>query len=606
MHSFLKSALGLSALLASPAQAFFRMPCGQNIVTERIDPIIAPGAVSAHVHQVNGGNGFGFTEDYTAARQATCTSCMAKQDSSNYWTPILYYKDQQGQFTKVDQNGMTVYYLQRGTDTNYKAFPEGFRMIAGNPFKRNFTGDFAAQAVSFVCLDYSGSGAGGEWNYLPTHACPDGIRAQVFFPSCWDGVNVDSADHQSHMAYPESGSYNGGTCPSSHPVQLISIFYEVIFDSSKFQFWNGDYGSNQPFVLAMGDPTGYGFHGDFINGWDIPVLQSAIDTCTAESGTMEDCHVLDLNTGDEMAACTIPGSVNEDITGPFDKLPGCNPVSAGPNMAAPVTDCATTAISGPQIPFTDMTSKGWAYQGCAEDDVNSRTLTGTNNIYSEDQATTDVDSCLQTCAGSTYAGLEYGKQCFCGDSIPSGRAPQASTLGSCNMPCAGNSSQICGGGSQISLYKVCAPGSSCTNAAYKAIGNLSGSGSGSGSAAGYGTGNSTSSGSTNSGNGSGSGAYGPGAPSSSAAPTPANNNQANGASHVPVNPPNPVNGGGSGSAPANAATTDAPACGPRTHYVTKTEVSYVTERVTVTATPKGANVKKHGHHKAHAKNAKHN
>ncbi|GAM87915.1 hypothetical protein ANO11243_059430 [Dothideomycetidae sp. 11243] len=481
MHSFLKSALGLSALLASPAQAFFRMPCGQNIVTERIDPIIAPGAVSAHVHQVNGGNGFGFTEDYTAARQATCTSCMAKQDSSNYWTPILYYKDQQGQFTKVDQNGMTVYYLQRGTDTNYKAFPEGFRMIAGNPFKRNFTGDFAAQAVSFVCLDYSGSGAGGEWNYLPTHACPDGIRAQVFFPSCWDGVNVDSADHQSHMAYPESGSYNGGTCPSSHPVQLISIFYEVIFDSSKFQFWNGDYGSNQPFVLAMGDPTGYGFHGDFINGWDIPVLQSAIDTCTAESGTMEDCHVLDLNTGDEMAACTIPGSVNEDITGPFDKLPGCNPVSAGPNMAAPVTDCATTAISGPQIPFTDMTSK-----------------------------------------------------------------------------------------------------------------------------AGYGTGNSTSSGSTNSGNGSGSGAYGPGAPSSSAAPTPANNNQANGASHVPVNPPNPVNGGGSGSAPANAATTDAPACGPRTHYVTKTEVSYVTERVTVTATPKGANVKKHGHHKAHAKNAKHN
>ncbi len=111
MRFSLSAAVGLSALLATPTQAFFRMPCGQNIVTERADPLISPGVVSAHVHQVNGGNGFGFTEDYAAARKATCTSCTAKQDLSNYWTPILYYKDQQGKYTKVGQNGMTVYYL---------------------------------------------------------------------------------------------------------------------------------------------------------------------------------------------------------------------------------------------------------------------------------------------------------------------------------------------------------------------------------------------------------------------------------------------------------------------------------------------------------------
>ncbi|KAF2153926.1 putative WSC domain protein, partial [Myriangium duriaei CBS 260.36] len=438
---------------AMPAQAFFRMPCGQNIVTERADPIISPGVVSAHVHQVNGGNGFGFTLDYAAARKSTCTSCTAKADLSNYWTPILYYQDQQGKFTKVGQNGMTVYYLQRGTNTNITAFPENFRMIAGDPFKRSFSNDFAGQAVSFVCLDYSGSGAGGEWNYLPDHACPDGIRAQVFFPSCWDGKNTDSADHKSHVVYPESGSYNGGTCPSSHPVQLVSIFFEVIFDTSKFTFWQGTSGTKQPFVFGMGDPTGYGFHGDFVNGWDIPTLQKAVDTCTNDSGTMEDCHALELNTGDEMAACTIPSSVNEDITGPLDKLPGCNAVNAGPGEVTPSTDCATTPISGPQIPFTDVTSLGWAYQGCANDDVNSRTLTGTSNIYSTNQATTDVETCIKSCLGSTYAGLEYGKQCFCGNSVATDRLPQASQLGACNMPCAGNSSQVCGGGSQLSLYK---------------------------------------------------------------------------------------------------------------------------------------------------------
>lgn len=30
-------------------------------------------------------------------------------------------------------------------------------MVAGNPLQRNYTGDLAAQAVSFACLDYSGA-----------------------------------------------------------------------------------------------------------------------------------------------------------------------------------------------------------------------------------------------------------------------------------------------------------------------------------------------------------------------------------------------------------------------------------------------------------------
>lgn len=37
----------------------------------------------------------------------------------------------------------------------------------------------------------------------------------------------------------------------------------------------------QPFVLAMGDPTGYGYHGDFLNGWDVPILQKAMETCVS-------------------------------------------------------------------------------------------------------------------------------------------------------------------------------------------------------------------------------------------------------------------------------------------------------------------------------------
>ena len=34
----------------------------------------------------------------------------------------------------------------------------------------------------------------------------------VNFPSCWNGVDLDSADHMSHMAYP---THN--VCPAGYP-----------------------------------------------------------------------------------------------------------------------------------------------------------------------------------------------------------------------------------------------------------------------------------------------------------------------------------------------------------------------------------------------------
>lgn len=153
--------------------------------------------------------------------------------------------------------------LANGSTEELFAFPEGFRMLAGNAFVRNYTGTLAADAISFVCLDYVNGSPVPQGNALPAVNCPDGVRAQVFFPSCWDGVNLDSADHTSHVSYPNSSFPDSGPCPSTHPVHLISLFYEVIYNTQNFA--NDWYGDSQPFVFAMGDPTGYGFHGDFVS-----------------------------------------------------------------------------------------------------------------------------------------------------------------------------------------------------------------------------------------------------------------------------------------------------------------------------------------------------
>ncbi len=80
------------------------------------------------------------------------------------------------------------------------------------------------------------------------------------------------------MSYPAIGDYNGGVCPKSHPVAIFSAFYEFHFDVSPFP-------DIDRFAFANGDPTGYGFHGDymyaslflsplfiftFTTGWDGP------------------------------------------------------------------------------------------------------------------------------------------------------------------------------------------------------------------------------------------------------------------------------------------------------------------------------------------------
>lgn len=143
------------------------------------------------------------------------------------------------------------------------AYPEGFRMTAGNPERRDYNNDLAEQAITHVCLNYNGPAPVPEGPELPSKNCPNGVRSQVYFPSCWDGKNLDSDDHQSHMAYPSN--YNSGKCPDSHPNPMISVFLEFIFDTGKFS--DAWYGNKQPFVYSMGDTTGYGLHGDFVSLW---------------------------------------------------------------------------------------------------------------------------------------------------------------------------------------------------------------------------------------------------------------------------------------------------------------------------------------------------
>lgn len=54
--------------------------------------------------------------------------------------------------------GFLIYYIQRRGDHNNEtlyAFPEGFRMISGDPFLRSWSDTLEQRAINFVCLTYT-------------------------------------------------------------------------------------------------------------------------------------------------------------------------------------------------------------------------------------------------------------------------------------------------------------------------------------------------------------------------------------------------------------------------------------------------------------------
>lgn len=133
---------------------------------------------------------------------------------------------------------------------------QGFRMITGSPELRKkginpgichrCNGDAGPTAIA-PC-DRSDTAE------FPGRPCPGGIRASITFPSCWDGKNLDSPDHASHVAYsPDGLVLAGSSCPATHPVRIPQLMYEMNWDTRPFNNPSYFKDGKQPFVYSFGD-----------------------------------------------------------------------------------------------------------------------------------------------------------------------------------------------------------------------------------------------------------------------------------------------------------------------------------------------------------------
>lgn len=254
---------------------------------------------------------------------------------------------------------MLAYYLPLLPNTT--AFPEGFQMIAGNPYLRNFTGPFPdtplsfwptdstndqfflqQRSIGFNCLNYATTPEPSLYRHvMPSKEymdanCLDGLRLELGFPSCGNG-ELDSPDHQSHVAYPSL--VKEGNCPEGYDiVHYPFLFYETIWATNTFA---GDSGQ---FILSYGDPVGTGYHGDFIMGWESQdLLQRALDECTDPSGMIELCPLFDLQDDSVSQDCTFQTPqvlLGDQCHGPRSGLPVAIPIQYGPG------DATTYPIAG--------------------------------------------------------------------------------------------------------------------------------------------------------------------------------------------------------------------------------------------------------------------
>jgi hypothetical protein len=288
-------------------------------------------------------------------------------------------------------------------DAPIEVFPENFRMLVGGASAtlQNPNKDW----LSFQCNNYIPKGdVTGTWNltswfaYLPNMDCTL-IKMAMSFPSklgglvplrlsrrlsfrtdksaadCWDGVNVDSANHRDHVSYAIG---EGWRCPPSHPKQIPQIVLEYEFYAEGYNWEDislssgsmsgaGKYSPVSPnslpaFLQDVASTDSYlvGGHGDFYFGWTkagVAAMKLAMEhpNCTHATGILPwyplevRCDIM-VPLADEAAMESCDADINSfiaqeevGIQRPVPSLPGCNPLFDGPGAPPSKPPCPTIA-----------------------------------------------------------------------------------------------------------------------------------------------------------------------------------------------------------------------------------------------------------------------
>ena len=250
------------------------------------DPIVLPGQPGAsHLHYFFGNDSTNATSTLATLKAGGSTCRGGAINLSAYWQPAMIDASNS---TAIPARVAIVYYKNGGRGVaaaDVRSMPQGLRMVAGNPKATDAGAPYGP--AEFKCD--GNAVVGDDWRAFPNprgpHSIPSladcgvghEIWASVVFPQCWDGVNLDSPDHRSHMAYFPIPNSFGGKCPPDHPVALPEIVVSVLYPVRL-----GDSPSRWRLASDMYDPAlpgGYSLHADWFGVWRPEIVDTFVTKC---------------------------------------------------------------------------------------------------------------------------------------------------------------------------------------------------------------------------------------------------------------------------------------------------------------------------------------
>ena len=249
------------------------------------DPIVFPGKPGAsHLHMFFGNSSTSaFSTADSIAKSGNSSCAGGTLNRTAYWIPALIDGS-----SNVILPASAIFYYKTGylgiKPADVKAMPPGLRMISGDGTLSSAQGQ-----GHWGCNETYIGHKDSIQEVLKDPRCGPGNHAEIGidFPQCWDGKNLDSSNHKSHMAWPVNGA-----CPSTHPVPIpvISIIVRFLIPAGGAKGWH--LSSDMYDYASRGG--GFSAHADWWNGWDPATEKAFIENCNNPS---KDCHGYLLGDG---------------------------------------------------------------------------------------------------------------------------------------------------------------------------------------------------------------------------------------------------------------------------------------------------------------------
>ncbi|MGW0708044.1 DUF1996 domain-containing protein [Streptomyces sp. NPDC002643] len=228
---------GLAANGDSGSTGTFTTNCGtnENELRNSDNVIVAPGVSNGAQHQHDyvgnqSNNAFASDQDLANAQ----TTCQNQGDRSSYFWPVIRLQNgqndidanapgggQDGNVGQIVEPSQAELKFVGNKQSEVVAMPQALRIITGDA--KSFVNGLGNANTNWSCTGFEDRVVTDKYPI-----CPQGssVVRTSFFQSCWDGQNIDSANHRTHVDFVEAdGSCSNGF--QAIPQLQVRLVYDI-------------------------------------------------------------------------------------------------------------------------------------------------------------------------------------------------------------------------------------------------------------------------------------------------------------------------------------------------------------------------------------------